>query len=273
MSESNRHTRKTHHIIYIKKNNRRHTSAHTQMSHFDFKQFRIYHDHCAMKVGTDGILLGAWANLQGAKKVLDIGCGSGLIALMAAQRCNAQVTGIEIDPQSATQAQENCTASPFADRINVICADIRKFRPEEKFDCLLSNPPYFEQTLLPPDPRRATARHTDGLSFAELLQEARRLMSPEGCFQIIIPYDAAGRFCEAASQQEMYPTRRTDVATRAGKKPKRTLLCLAAGQTAFPIRHDNLILCHADGSRSREFTQLTKDFYLDISDNRNVYNQ
>lgn len=242
------------------------------MSHFDFKQFRIHHDRCAMKVGTDGILLGAWANLQGAKRVLDIGCGSGLIALMAAQRCDARITGIEIDPPSAEQAQENCVASPFAGRISIVTADIRKFRPEEKFDCLLSNPPYFEQTLLPPDPRRATARHTDGLNFAELLREAKRLMSPGGCFQTIIPYDAADRFCEAASLQEFFPTRRTDVATRTGKKPKRTLLCLTIGEKTSPTLHDDLTLCHADGSRSREFAQLTKDFYLDNSDNRSANN-
>lgn len=121
------------------------------MSYFEFKKFRIYHDRCAMKVGTDGVLLGSWAKVDTSQRILDIGCGSGVVALMAAQRSeSAQVVGVELDAQAAKQAAENCSASPFAHRLCVICADIADYNDENKFDCILSNPPFLRNLFCLP---------------------------------------------------------------------------------------------------------------------------
>ena len=121
---------------------------------FQFKQFTIRHDRCAMKVGTDGVLLGAWANAKGKQHILDIGTGSGLIALMLAQRTDAMITGIEIDPASAAQAQENVAASPWAYRLQIVATDIAGYTSYQAFDLIVSNPPFFNEMLLPPDATR-----------------------------------------------------------------------------------------------------------------------
>lgn len=234
------------------------------VSYFDFKQFRVYHDHCAMKVGTDGVLLGAWADVSHVQRILDIGCGSGLIALMAAQRSEAQVIGIEIDAAAAAQAKENCMKSPFSKRITIIEEDLQNFRIEQKFDCILTNPPYFEETLLPPEQRRATARHTVGLDFSALVQETLRLMSPNALFQLILPYKAVGHFLTVISFTNLSLLRRTDIVTRQGKMPKRTLLCFKnnVSSNVAPIQ-DTLELTAGDGTRSEAYARLTRDFYLD----------
>ena len=134
---------------------------------FTFKQFIIEDAHCAMKVGTDGVLLGAWADVAGCRHITDIGCGSGLIALMAAQRApEARVTGVEIDPEAVADAQANVAASPFAHRTEIVLADVCRYAaPAPKSDCLLRNPPYHEEDLLPPVTSRATACYPPPSNF------------------------------------------------------------------------------------------------------------
>ena len=161
---------------------------------FQFKQFTIRHDRCAMKVGTDGVLLGAWANAKGKQRILDIGTGSGLIALMLAQRTDAMITGIEIDPASATQAQENAAASPWADRLQIVATDIAGYTSYQAFDLIVSNPPFFNEMLLPPGAARSQARHTQALTFEALLFHVQRLLSPEGSFCAILPATALTHF-------------------------------------------------------------------------------
>lgn len=235
----------------------------TSVNYFDFKKFRIYHDRCAMKVGTDGVLLGAWADVSQARNILDIGCGSGLIALMAAQRSNANITGVEIDPDAARQAADNCRQSPFARRITIIHSDICQFTASEKFDCILTNPPYFDEKTLPPGQQRATARHTSALNFAALVQHACRLMTHNALFQLILPHAALGSFLTEISHTDLALLRRTDVITRQGKRPKRTLLCLA--NTTHPVaspHFDTLELFDDSGRRSEAYARLTHEFYL-----------
>ena len=129
-------------------------------SYFRFKQFTIHQEKCAMKVGTDGCLLGAWVDLSQSQRILDVGCGSGLIAIMTAQRCtNVTITGIEIDNEAASQATENAESSPWAERIEIICEDFLKFTPEQQFDTIVSNPPYFSNSLKCPNDKRNKARH------------------------------------------------------------------------------------------------------------------
>lgn len=129
--------------------------------YFSFKQFTVYHDRCAMKVGTDGVLLGAWADVVSARNILDIGTGTGLISLMMAQRCNARIRAVDIDADAVEQARGNVAASPWQDRIEVELQDICHFTSETLFDVIVSNPPYFTDSLKCPGKQRNIARHTD----------------------------------------------------------------------------------------------------------------
>ena len=160
--------------------------------YFKFKQFTVCHDRCAMKVGTDGVLVGAWAELPEEGRVLDLGTGTGLIALMAAQRCQAPVCGIDVDEAAVEQALENVAASPWADRIRIWKQDVREMRAETDgvFDAIVSNPPYFTEKVLCPDRQRNAARHTDGLDFDELLEAVCRLLTERGVFSVVLPSDA-----------------------------------------------------------------------------------
>ena len=156
--------------------------------YFQFKQFTVRHDKCAMKVGTDGVLLGAWAPVQNAKYILDVGAGSGLISLQLAQRNPwASITSIEIDPAAAAQAKENIQSSPWSDRMEVICSDFRDYHAENKFDLIVSNPPYFVDALKCPDNQRCMARHTNELNYELLFGHSTHLLSEQGIISVIIP--------------------------------------------------------------------------------------
>ena len=156
--------------------------------YFQFKQFTVRHDKCAMKVGTDGVLLGAWAPVQDVKRILDVGAGSGLISLQLAQRNpEAVITSVEIDPAAAAQAQENIQSSPWSNRMEVVCCDFRKYHPEDKFDLIVSNPPYFVDALRCPDNQRCMARHTSELNYELLFGHSAHLLSEQGVISIIIP--------------------------------------------------------------------------------------
>lgn len=233
------------------------------MSHFDFRQFRIYHDRCSMKVGTDGVLLGAWADLAEVRRLLDIGTGSGLIALMAAQRSQARIVGIDIHKPSVEQARENVANSPFASRINIETCDVRCLQPDAAFDCILTNPPYFEEDLLPPNAARAGARHTQGLPFAVCIRNAHRLLCDGGSFQVIVPHAATTRFIALCVQQGFSLMRSTEVHTVSHKPPRRMLLhFIKAAQTDAPVIRTLLTLTAPDGSRSEDYVRLTREFYL-----------
>lgn len=231
-------------------------------AYFDFKQFRIIHDRSSMRVGTDGVLVGAWTELDGCRRILDVGCGCGLIAIMLAQRTESLVEGVDIDASSVEQAVANAGNSPFSDRLHFYAADIRTFGADGAYDCLVSNPPYFEEELLPPDRVRAAARHTSALGFAELLQAGRRLLCPDGRLNVIVPTAAVPRFLALADVAHFSLRRRTDVVTRLGKQAKRTLLCLGRNVRGEACRHDVLELCDASGQRSVQYAALTRDYYL-----------
>lgn len=232
------------------------------MSHFDFKQFRIYHDRCAMKVGTDGVLLGAWAAVEHSKNILDIGTGSGLIAIMVAQRTKGQITGIDIDPEATRQAQENAESSPFHQQIQMICNNITTFTPDKLFDNIISNPPYFEESVLPPETTRANARHTSGLSLQALVTNAKRLMEHDALFQVILPSSAANKFISLCALNELSLLYRTDICTKEGKPYKRCLLRFINNIEATRPTTDCLPLSDGKGGRSQEYADLTKDYYL-----------
>lgn len=231
--------------------------------YFDFKQFRIRHDRCAMKVGTDGVLLGAWATVPQSGKILDIGCGSGLISIMIAQRSQANVTGIELDKDAAKQAVENSNESPFSNRLNIVCDDVNEFFSLEKYDCIVSNPPFFNEQTTAPEAARRKARSTaEGLTHLALLNCVRRLLKREGKFSTIVPYPTAQRLISMASDRGMQLTRRTDITTRPGIPPKRSLLEFTMTSEPVNVQTDNLPLCTDTGKRTEEYAFLTRDFYL-----------
>lgn len=258
---------------------------------FTFRQFVVHDDRCAMKVGTDGVLLGAWARLaatdeppqttgsgshaapienrRSAKRVLDVGTGCGLVALLLAQRFpEAHLVALEIDPQAAEQAAENVARSPFAQQIDVLCADFlddnhcASLRDAGTFDAIVSNPPFFEETLLAPDALRAQARHTaTGLTFARLTMRAARLLRSGGSLEVIVPKSAQERFHAAAADVGCSLVRATDVQTVARKAPKRVLLHFVKDAAPERVERDTLILL-CDGQRSAQYAELCRDFYL-----------
>lgn len=227
---------------------------------FSFKQFTVYHDRCAMKVGTDGVLLGAWTDVEFAARILDVGSGTGLISLMLAQRSRAQITAVDIDADAVLQARENIEASPWKDRIEVKLHDVCSYAPDACFDVIVSNPPYFVNSLKCPDGQRNTARHADTLDFDRLISSAARLLLPEGAFSAIIPTDGMELFLTLASGCGFYLSRKTLVKTKPDATPKRVLLELKLRPTS--CISDELVVELSRHVYSEAYTALTKEFYL-----------
>lgn len=242
---------------------------------FQCKQFRVADGDCAMKVGTDSLLLGAWSPLPVQGPFLDIGTGSGLLALMMAQRsadvaAPAQVDAIEIDPDAARQARLNVESSPFSARIRVLEHDILTYPASADhapvafaggYSLLVSNPPYFVDSLASPDPKRQQARHTDGLPFDALLQVAAELAAPDAMFCLVLPVRSANLLLADATKFGWNLTMRQYVQTTPTKAPSRVLLQLS--RRALPLR-ELAALQIRDGSHdySPEYRQLLRDFYL-----------
>ena len=231
--------------------------------YFQFKQFTVHQQHCAMKVGTDGTLLGAWALASESPcRILDIGTGTGLIALMMAQRYpQAKVTAIDIDDGAVRQAKENVSASPFADRINVIKADVLTFEEEEKYDSIVCNPPFFEDSLTCPDPQRTEARHTVSLGYRQLMEAAFRLLKDDGHFSLIIPSDCRERLESEAHLRGFFLSRVCCIQTTPKKAPKRYMIELSK-QPVNEVDTTNGILESSPQVRSDWYQELTKEFYI-----------
>ena len=230
------------------------------MSGFRFKQFAVEQDDVAMKVGTDGVLLGAWADCDGAKRILDIGTGTGLIALMLAQRnAEAEIHAVEIDETATHRARSNFDMSLWAERLEVENCAIQEFNPAEKFDLIVSNPPYFVDSLLPPDAKRSTARHTPDLSFEELDKAVCRLLDEDGRFALILP---TTEFEKYLSITRLYLVRRCDVYPKIGADVKRVMAEFTKRE-ATAVKHETVTIeVEKRGDYTDEYRALTKDFYL-----------
>ena len=237
---------------------------------FRFKQFTVWHDRCAMKVGTDGVLLGAWCPIQienpsNTFNILDIGTGSGLIALMLSQRAPyALITAIDIDQKAVEQAQYNFSISPWKERLECHLSALQQVEGEELFDLIVSNPPYFQDSLKNPDNQRAMARHTDTLSYEELLSNSARLLTHNGTLALVLPIEAEQQIITIAQTHKLYPTHITHVYPKPGKAAKRLLIAfslLPIANSPSPIAN-SLTLESATSPRSEEYKNLTQEFYL-----------
>jgi tRNA1Val (adenine37-N6)-methyltransferase len=232
---------------------------------FRFKQFVVAQDACPMKVGTDGVLLGAWVQLPtiAAGRYLDIGTGTGLIALMLAQRnASAEIVALDVDAACATQVQTNALHSPWASRIKVVEQAVQSYCSDTPFDVIVSNPPYYDNSLLSPDAGRTTARHTVSLSFSELIAAANRLLAPKGCFAVILPIAEARRFRLVAAS--CFVLRRiTEVHSTPSRGARRCLMEFVRPTNApLALVSDTLIIATAPECYTEEYRQLTGDFYL-----------
>ena len=230
---------------------------------FAFKQFKIVQDKCAMKVGTDAVLLGSWVNASNAKTILDIGTGTGIIALMLAQKSSARIDSIDIDLNAFIQATENINDCKWKDRIEIHHISIQQFAKESdhKYDLIVSNPPYFIDSSKASEESRTNARHTDQLPFKDLLDGVLKLLNPNGKFYVILPTKESELFREDAEKHKLFLTKVTRVITRTDKPEKRLLMRFEFIQRAFS---EDSITIEKDERHSYtdEYKELTKDYYL-----------
>ena len=226
---------------------------------FTFKRFTVNHGKCAMKVGTDGVLLGAWA--RGGRRILDVGTGSGLIALMMAQRFeDAEITAIDIEPGAYLQARENVAASPFEGRISVVESSLQDFR-EGEYDAIVCNPPFYAGTLRSKTAARTMARSAETLPFADLFRHAARLLADGGAFSVVVPAAMRREFDVEAAFAGLHPLRACMVKTVPRKVASRCLLEYGK-RPASLVDETEECLNNADMTRSEWYAGLTEEFYL-----------
>ena len=231
--------------------------------YFQFKKFTVMHNRCAMKVGTDGVLLGAWATPPGNGAILDVGTGSGLIALMLAQKCNANITGIEIDLQAVEQARENVKQSPWRNRIRIEHSTFQKHvdNTSNKYDMVITNPPYFTNSINAPDLNRTNARHQTELTMEGLFAGVKKVLKPQGRFSMIHPVENEPELLLLASVSSLYPCEIMYVQPTPQLPPKRILMNF--WMKKVPLKSETLTI--ESGKRhnyTEQYKKLTKDYYL-----------
>lgn len=232
---------------------------------FSFKKFSIQQDKTAMKVGTDGVLLGAWTPINHKpNSILDIGAGTGLIALMLAQRTSAgQIDTLEIDEEAYEQATDNFENSPWSDRLFCYHAGLNEFveEPEDEYDLIVCNPPFYAEDYKTDNEQRDLARFSDAMPFEELIEAADLFISENGIFSVIIPHKEEEKFIALANEFDLYPVKITRVKGTTTSETKRSLLAFSRSkQDNFPI--DELIIETTRHTYTEEYIALTKDFYL-----------
>lgn len=230
-------------------------------STFNFKQFAVQQDRCAMKISTDGVVLGAFAGRGYPKNILDIGTGTGVISLMLAQRFpEAMITGIEIDKDASEQATENVRQSPWPDRVKILHQSFQEFQKQHqgKFDLIVSNPPYFPKHLLSPDLKRNLALHNDSLTFGELAKGIGRLMEQNGHFWLILPPDQMKTIHKILEFSGIHTIEKLDLRDKPNKNIIRTIH--AFSYSKYEIKKSNIHIKAESGDYSKEYSELLKDF-------------
>ena len=240
------------------------------MSIFKFKKFSVEQDRCAMQIGTDGVLLGAWTPIPSTTfSVLDIGTGTGIIALIVAQRSNAgpnqvgQIDALEIDEDAYEQATENFENSPWSDRLFCFHAGLDELidEPEDEYDLIISNPPFYTENFKTDNEQRDLARFEDAMPFEMLVEAADLLLSENGIFSVIIPFKEEENFLTLAKEFELFPMKITRVKGNSTSEIKRSLLAFKRFETQ-KIEIDELIIETERHVYTAEYIALTKDFYL-----------
>jgi tRNA1Val (adenine37-N6)-methyltransferase len=238
----------------------------SRKTHFHFKKFSISHSNSTMKVGTDAVLLGAWAHVGGAKQLLDIGTGTGTIALMLAQRSDelAKIDAIEIASSEALEADENFNRSPWPHKMQIHHSSIQTFYPHKKYDVIVSNPPYFSNSQIPADEKRYHSRHTVKLNHNDLTTAVERLLDDNGNFSVVLPYEEGIQFISLAESRMLHCSRRFSFRTRVDKKIERWLLEFQWQPKATETGEITLYKDKTGDFWDDSYINLTKDFYLKL---------
>ena len=234
-------------------------------NYFKFKQFIIFQDKCAMKVGTDGVLLGAYADTTNCSSILDIGTGTSLIALMLAQRFKAKITAIEIDKAAFEQAVLNVSNSDFSDKINIVNSSIQDFSKQfdKKYDLIVSNPPFYQHHLKSGNKQKDIARHNDKLSFEDLIFCSSLLLNKNGRFCVIIPKIDEDKFVEICKNNALHLSKKLNIKPTPTKEVKRVILEFCFEKKDIEIS-EMIIEINGRHNYSEEYIELTKDFYLNF---------
>ena len=231
-------------------------------THFQFKQFALLQDKAAMKLGTDSVLLGCFTEVGEAECILDIGTGTGILALMMAQKSNALIEAVEIDEEAFKQAEQNAKESPWNDRIKIHHTAIQNFQSSRKYDVIISNPPYYHnaKNMGIEDENRALARHDKDLPFEDLCKEAYHLMKEEAMFWLILPHQEGLEFIQIAKQFNLH----LDQLIRVKPKPEKEVnrLILTFGKSNKIPKETKFTIYQSDGTATIGYIDLTKDFYL-----------
>lgn len=234
-------------------------------NYFQFKQFKIHQEKSAMKVNTDGVLLGAWTNLDGAKTVLDVGAGTGLISLMIAQRSHATITGIEIEKNAAEEAVLNVQNSNWSNRVSIQHISFQDFvtTAGNKFDVIVSNPPFFSNGVKNTNPHLSMARHNHLLPFADIVGGAKILLTENGKLSLILPSDSTKEFIEKARRENLFLNRLTEIKPFPDKEPNRCLM--EFGKEKQVVQKTQMsVFDYSRTDYSEEFKTLACDFYLKL---------
>ena len=231
-------------------------------NYFQFKQFTIHQQHCAMKVCTDACLFGAYmANeIEDHKTVLDIGSGTGLLSLLLAQKSNSQIDTVEIDVAAFDQAKENIVQSPWKERIEIVNSDINDFDPQKKYDYIISNPPFFEADLKSADDKKNAAKHDSTLTLQVLLTNIDRLLHKEGSFAVLIPFDRSNYFETAAASMHFHLAKKISVQQTPAHNFFRSILIFS--RKAAPVKKETIQIKNEQGEYSDVFRELLREYYL-----------
>ncbi len=233
-------------------------------NYFQFKQFTVQQDKCAMKVCTDACLFGAWAvemiTAAQPSSILDIGAGTGLLSLMFAQKTNAAIDTVEIEQNAFLQAAENFETSPWKERLQVIHTDITQYNPGKKYDLIISNPPFFEDDLKSPGQNKNAAKHDSTLTLQILLQKTKTLLEEDGMFAVLLPFHRTEYFISICKRAGLFCKQQTLVKQTPAHSYFRSMLLFTCNETT--AKETTIIIKEKDGSYSEDFTALLKDYYL-----------
>lgn len=234
-------------------------------NYFKFKQFTVFQDNVACKVGTDGVLIAAWADVENADFLLDVGTGSGVTALICAQRSHALITALELDGKTAEAAQKNFDISPFNNRINLINDDFCNADLDfpHKFDYIISNPPYFNNSLKSSCLQRNFARHTDSLSYDNLARGVAKFLSSDGTFSLVLPFAESQNFINISRFHHLYLKRFAAVKSLSSKPPLRALMSFGFDDLV-KVEKEEICIYSQPAVYSDYYKKITKDFYLNF---------